>query len=139
MENLSNYKHSELTGQIIKEAYFVYNYLGFGFLESVYEKALEIRLKKAGLIVKRQDSIKVFFEEEVVGKYITDLSVNNKVIVEVKAVEMLHPKHEVQLVNYLKATEIEIGLLINFGENINITRRVLSNEKKIALGNYKKT
>ncbi len=130
MKNYSNYKHSELTSIIIKEAYYVYNYFGFGFLESVYEKALEIRLKKAGLKVICQGKIKVYFEEEIVGVFNSDLLIENTIIVELKAVETLHPRHEVQLVNYLKATEIEVGLLINFGSEIKIIRRVFSNEKK---------
>ncbi len=130
-ENYSNYLHTETTEQIIKAAYYVYNYLGSGFLESVYEKSLELRLKQIGHSVIRQDPIKVYFEEELVGDFRADLVVDDKVIVELKAVEDLHPIHEVQLVNYLKATEIEVGLLINFGNKITIKRRVFSNFRKI--------
>ena len=126
--------HTEITEQIIKAAYYVYNYLGSGFLESVYEKSLELRLKQIGHSVIRQDPIKVYFEEELVGDFRADLIVDEKVIVELKAVEDLHPIHEVQLVNYLKATEIEVGLLINFGNKITIKRRVFSNLKKITEG-----
>jgi len=130
-ENYSNYLHTETTEQIIKAAYYVYNYLGSGFLESVYEKSLELRLKQIGHSVIRQDPIKVYFEEELVGDFRADLIVDDKVIVELKAVEDLHPIYEVQLVNYLKATEIEVGLLINFGNKITIKRRVFSNFRKI--------
>ncbi len=131
MRDYDNYKHSEITSQIIKEAYHVYNVLGYGFLESVYEKSMEIRLKKAGFSVRRQQPIKVFFEGDLVGDFDADIVVNDTVIIELKATHALHAKHEVQLVNYLRATEIEIGLLINFGEEIAIKRRVFSNSKKI--------
>lgn len=134
MRNYDNYKHSEITGQIIKEAYYVYNKLGFGFVESVYENSLEIKLNEAGFSVKKQQPIKVFFEGKLVGEFVADLVVNDVVILELKATQVLHAKHEVQLVNYLKATEIETGLLINFGEEITIKRRVFSNSNK-QLGN----
>ena len=130
MEDYANYKHSELTGQIIKAAYEVFHILGFGFLESVYEKALKIKLEKMEFSVQSQFPIAVYFEKQLVGDFRADLIVNNSVIIELKAVETLHPKHEVQLVNYLKATEIEVGLLINFGEKVSIKRRVLSNNRK---------
>lgn len=91
--------------------------------------ALFIRLKSSGLLVKKQFSISVHFEDELIGEYYADLIVEKKVILEIKAVENLHPAHEVQLVNYLKATNIEVGLLINFGEKLEIKRRVFSNKK----------
>lgn len=127
--NEINYKHSELTERIIKEAYYVYNILGYGFLEKIYVNALFIRLKSSGLFVKKQFPIGVHFENELIGEYYADLIVEKKVILEIKAVENLHPAHEVQLVNYLKATNIEVGLLINFGEKLEIKRRVFSNKK----------
>lgn len=127
--NEINYKHSELTEKIIKEAYYVYNILGYGFLEKIYVNALFIRLKSSGLFVKKQFPIGVHFEDELIGEYYADLIVEKKVILEIKAVENLHPAHEVQLVNYLKATNIEVGLLINFGEKLEIKRRVFSNKK----------
>ena len=126
----NNYKHSELTSQIIKAAYYVYNYFGFGHLESVYEKALQIKLNKMGFKVESQQPIVVYFEETVVGNFRTDLIVEDVVIIEIKAVERLHPRHEVQLVNYLKCTEIEVGLLINFGEQLQLKRKVFDNERK---------
>ena len=139
MSDYSNYKHSEITSVIIKEAYYVYNYLGSGFLESIYEKALAIRLTKAGLKVSLQQPIKVYFEGEIIGDFYADIIVNDNVILELKAVENIHPKHEVQLVNYLKATEIEVGLVINFGEEMEVKRRVFSNHKKVAAKRLPKT
>lgn len=130
MPDYSNHKHSELTSQIIKSVYYVYNYFGFGHLESVYEKALMIKLQQMGLEVKDQEPIKVYFEGALVGNFRADLIVNDLVIIELKAVERLHPRHEVQLVNYLKCTEIEVGLLVNFGEEIKVKRRVFSNDFK---------
>jgi len=121
-----NYKHSELTEKIIKEAYFVFNKLGYGFLEKVYENALYIRLNNQGLKTKQQYPINVFFENELVGEYCADLIVEDKVIVELKAIQELAKIHETQLVNYLKATEIEVGLLINFGPKLEFKRRVLT-------------
>ncbi len=130
MSNYANYKHSDLTSQIIKLAYYVYDYLGYSFVESVYEKSLAKKLREVGFIVETQKHIKVYFEEEIVGDFKADVTVNNCVIIELKAVEKIHPKHEVQLVNYLKSTEIEVGLLINFGEELQIKRRVFSNDRK---------
>ena len=103
-------------------------------MESVYEKSLEFRLKQLGHSVIWQDPIKVYFEEELVGDFRADLIVDNKVIVVLKAVEELNPIHEVQLVGYLKATEIELGLLINFSGKISVKRRVFSNFRKITEG-----
>ncbi len=126
MINSENYKHSDLTQEIIKEAYYVYNHLGTGFVEKVYENALVVRLKKKNFSVKSQYPIKVYFEGEMVGDFIADIIVDDKVIIELKAVKEINPVHEVQLVNYLKATGIEVGLLINFGEKLKFKRRVYS-------------
>jgi len=124
----SNYKHSELTGIILKAFYNVYNELGYGFLEKVYENAMMIELKKMGLVSEKQKPIKVFYEEILVGDYYADIIVENKVILELKAVENICPEHEVQLVNYLKATETEVGLLLNFGPKPQQKRRILTKE-----------
>jgi GxxExxY protein len=129
--NEDNYKHSELTEKIIKEAYFVFNTLGYGFLEKVYENALNKRLNKQELETKQQYPINVFFENELVGEYFADLIVEDKVIIELKAIQELNKIHETQLVNYLKATNIEVGLLINFGPKLEFKRRVLTNNYKI--------
>ena len=123
-----NYKHSVLTKRIISEFYHVYNALGHGFLEKVYENALYKRLCEVGFFVQKQHPVNVLFEGVLVGEYFADLIVDEKVIIEIKAVETLHPAHEVQLVNYLKATEIEVGLLVNFGETLKIKRKVFSNK-----------
>ena len=126
----SNYKHSDITSEIIRAAFEVHKILGYGFLEKVYERSLELVLKKEGFKVQRQYPITVFFLEKSVGDYFADLLVEDVVIVELKAAEALHPKHEVQLVNYLKATEIEVGLLINFGDSVQVKRKVFSNSRK---------
>ena len=120
-------KHSELTGKIIECAYRVHNTLGFGFLETVYQNALLIELTKSGLNVEKEKPIKVLYENQIVGDYIADIIVEEAVILELKAVKELHAVHEVQLVNYLKATVIEVGLLINFGESVQIKRKILDN------------
>ena len=107
---------TELTKKIIGCAFKVYNKLGFGFLESVYEKSLLFELQREGLHAKAQEPIKVYYDNMVVGDFVADIIVNNKVLVELKSVIKLNKAHEVQLVNYLTATKIDIGLLINFGE-----------------------
>ena len=125
-----NYKHSDITEKIIKEAYYVYNKLGFGFLEKVYENALVLRLRKMGLLIKAQYPINVKFDGQIIGKYAADILVEDKVIVELKAVKEIRDIHEVQLINYLKATGIEVGLLINFGEKLKFKRKVLTKNYK---------
>ncbi|MEJ2048528.1 MAG: GxxExxY protein [Calditrichota bacterium] len=124
-------EESELTKKIIGCAYNVYNQLGFGFLESVYEKSLLIELKKEGLKIKAQEPIKVYYEDMVVGDFVADIIVNNKVLVELKSVIKLNKAHEVQLVNYLTATKIDIGLLINFGEEKVEVKRKVREFKKV--------
>ena len=126
-----NYKHSETTNLIIKCFYKVYNALGYGFLEKVYENAMFIELRKCGLFVEKQKQIKVFYENQQVGDYYADLIVSEFIIIEIKAAEALCEEHEFQLINYLKATEIEVGLLINFGKKPEVKRKVFSNTVKI--------
>ncbi|MFP5470473.1 MAG: GxxExxY protein [Bacteroidia bacterium] len=123
-----NYKHSEITEKIIRAFYKVYNALGYGFLEKVYENALFIELKEMGFFVEKQRLIEVFYENQKVGDYYADLIVNKVVIIELKAAESLCEEHEFQLINYLKATEIEVGLLLNFGKNPEFKRKVFSNQ-----------
>ena len=125
-----NYKHSDVTGLIMKAFFNVYNKLGYGFLEKVYEKALMIELKKTGLIHQKQVPIEVFYEGNSVGQYFADIIVNNCVIIEIKAAENLIEEHEAQLTNYLRATEIEVGLLLNFGKEPQYKRKVFSNQYK---------
>jgi GxxExxY protein len=130
MSKSDNYKHSEITDKIIRAYYNVYNSLGFGFLEKVYENAMHIELKSMGLLVERQRKIKVYYEGTEVGEYFADLAVNECVIIELKAAESICEEHEFQLINYLKATEMEVGLLLNFGKKPEIKRKVFSNKKE---------
>ena len=123
-------KHSEITEKIIKAFYKVYNTLGYGFLEKVYENAMVIELHKMGLLVSQQKRIKVYYENEEVGDYYADLLVENSVINELKASKSLSEADESQLINYLKATDIEVGLLLNFGKKAEFRRKVFSNNKK---------
>jgi len=115
----------DITEKIIGCAYKVYNTMGYGFLESVYEKCLLIELRKVGLKSEYQKPIIVNYEGEVVGNFIADIFVEDSIILELKSVKNLAKAHEVQLVNYLVATETNVGLLINFGEDkVEIKRKV---------------
>lgn len=127
---MSEYLYQDLTSKIISCFYKVYNTLGFGFLEKVYENALLIELAKNGLFVERQKPIKVHYEDKLVGEYFADLIVENKIIIELKAAESLIEEHELQLINYLKATDIELGLLLNFGKKPEIRRKIFSNNQR---------
>jgi GxxExxY protein len=129
MDN-TNYLHSELSEQIINAFFHVYKALGFGFPEKVYENSLAITLRKRGFSVSQQHPVKVYFEGEEVGEYFADLVVDDKFIIELKSVEEIHSRHEVQLVNYLRATAVEVGLVLNFGEKPEIKRRVFTNDRK---------
>jgi len=124
------YLHSELTKSIIGCYYKVYNALGYGFLEKVYENALKKELLKAGHVVEAQKQIKVYYDNDVVGEYYADLVVDNKVILELKAAETLVAEHEVQIINYLRATDMEVGLLQNFGKEPQVVRRAFENKYK---------
>ena len=108
-------EYEELTHKIIACAYTVFNQLGFGFLESVYRKAMVIELTKASFRVEEEKPLKVYYDEHVVGNFSADLFVEDTVVVELKSVQNTAKEHEVQLVNYLNAIKEEIGLLINFG------------------------
>ena len=122
--------HKEITDQILKSFYKVYNELGFGFLEKVYENALVIELQRSGLNWHKQRPVEVFYDKINVGTYYADVVVNDVVIIELKAAECLVGAHELQLVNYLKATQIEVGLLLNFGKTPSFKRKIFSNDKK---------
>ena len=122
--------HKDITDKIIKAFYKVYTELGFGFLEKVYENALFMELIAMGLFCKKQKQIKVYYKGRIVGEYFSDIIVNGCVIVELKAAESLCEEHELQLINYLKATEIEVGLLLIFGKNPEFKRKLLTNDKK---------
>ncbi|MEL6721470.1 MAG: GxxExxY protein [Bacteroidota bacterium] len=122
--------HEDITGEIIKAFYKVHNVLGYGFLEKIYENAMMIELRKQGLSAKKQEPIIVYYDGQIVGDYRADILVEDTVILELKAVKEIIEKHEVQLVNYLKATEIEVGLLLNFGETPQVKRKIFHNEFK---------
>jgi len=122
--------HKELTSRIIHCFYTVYNTLGFGFLEKVYEKALMIELLKNGIKAEKQKPITVYYQDEIVGEYFADIMVEDTVILELKATEFLVMEHELQLINYLKATDKEIGLLLNFGKKPEFRRKIFTNDKK---------
>ncbi|MBI3586239.1 MAG: GxxExxY protein [Ignavibacteriales bacterium] len=122
--------HSDITDDIIRTFFRVYNSLGYGFLEKVYENAMVIALEQTKHSVKQQHPIKVYFEEKLIGEYFADLLVDDKVIVELKTSETIAKEHEAQLLNYLKATQNEVGLLLNFGKKPEFKRRVFSNSNK---------
>ena len=127
---MNEYLYRDLTEKIIKCFYSVYDELGYGFLESVYESALIVELENIGLKIEAQKELEVFYKSVSVGKYRSDIIVENKVIVELKAITQLSKIHEVQLVNYLRATGIEIGLLVNFGEKLNFKRKIFRNKNQ---------
>ncbi len=124
------YAHSELTESIIGTFYEVYNELGHGFLESVYETAMCIALRSKGLTVERQCAVPVWFRGEQIGNFCADLVVNKSVILELKAARTLEPAHIAQLLNYLRATTIEVGLVLNFGPRANVRRLLFTNDRK---------
>jgi len=121
--------HKDLCDKIIKSFYKVYNTLGYDFLEKVYENALKIEFKKQGLKVIYQMPIKVYYEKEIIGEYYSDFCIENKIIVELKALDKLSEAHEAQLINYLKATGFEVGLLLNFGLEPQFKRKIFTHNK----------
>ena len=127
--------HKDLTDTILKVYYDVYNELGFGFLEKVYQNSMYLELKAKGFYVEPQKRIKVYFKGVEVGEYFADLVVNESVILELKATECIVQEFEFQLINYLKATEIEVGLLLNFGKKPEFRRKVFENSRKKSLKN----
>ena len=122
--------HAEITDSILKAFYKVYNTLGYGFLEKVYENSMRIELTNMHLIVDQQRNIKVYYDNDQVGDYYADPPVNGLIIVELKAAENICEEHEAQLLNYLKATNIEVGLLLNFGKEPQFRRKYFTNDKK---------
>ncbi|MEJ2195342.1 MAG: GxxExxY protein [Ignavibacteriaceae bacterium] len=123
--------HQQITDKIIKCFYEVYNILGYGFLEKVYENALYNELILSNLRCERQKKIEVFYKESQVGEYYADILVENKIILELKAAEAICEEHEFQLINYLKATNLEVGLLLNFGKKPGIKRKIFTNDRKL--------
>ena len=124
------YKHTDITELVIKGFYRVYNALGYGFLEKVYGNALAAELRRTGLDLVQEAPITVYYEGEVVGQYSADLLVASAVIIELKAVRTLLGEHEAQLLNYLKATPYEVGLLLNFGPQPEVKRKAFDNSRK---------
>ena len=129
--------HKTITDAVLKIYFDVYNQLGSGFLEKVYQNAMYFELKNKGFKVEAQKQIKVYFRKQLVGEYYADLIVEDKVIVELKATELLMNVHVAQTLNYLKATEIEVGLLLNFGEEPEFKRMIYTNDRKINLKNQR--
>jgi len=128
-------KHAEVTEKIIGIFYDVYNELGYGFLECVYEESLVIALRQAGLAVSRQVPLPVWFRGHKVGEFRADLLVENNVLVELKSARSLDNTHEAQLLHYLKSTEVEVGMLLNFGARPQFRRLLFDNERKKIRGN----
>ena len=127
---MTDYLHSDLTSGVIKAFYDVYNELGFGFLEKVYENALAMELRQRGFTVDQQAPLPVWYHGHQVGAYYADLVVNGCVILELKAAESLVEDHEKQLLNYLKASDIEVGLLLNFGHKPEVRRTIYETARK---------
>ena len=122
--------HKEITEKIIKSFYKVYNTLKYGFLEKVYENAMAIELRKMGFDVKCQYPVHVYYDNKIIGEYYADIIVNDIVVIELKATNSILEEHECQLINYLKAAEIELGLLMNFGKEAEYKRKVFMNKNK---------
>ena len=124
------FPHRDITEKIIGVFYDVYNELGFGFLESVYQSAMTLALRAVGLTVEPQVKLPVFFRGEAVSEFVADILVERVVILELKAVDQFCDAHEAQLLNYLKASSVEVGLLLNFGPKPRLKRLAFSNERK---------
>lgn len=130
MQNRILMKYEEITEKIIQAYFKVYNTLGFGFLEKVYLNAMFIELVALGFKVEKEKKILVYYFGNIVGDYNADLIVENIIAVELKAIEYLVEENEHQLINYLKATKIEVGLLLNFGKKPQVKRKIFDNDKK---------
>jgi GxxExxY protein len=128
-------KHADLTEKIIGVFYDVYNELGYGFLEFVYEGSLVIALHQAGLAANRQIVLPVWFRGQKVGEFRADLLVENSVLLELKSARSLEPAHEAQLLHYLESAEVEVGMLLNFGARPQFRRLLFDNERKKIRGN----
>ena len=125
-----DFKSKELTEKIIEIFYRVYNKLGYGFLEKIYENAIMLEFEREGIPAVSQFAIKVVYEDKIIGEYFADILVDNKVIIEIKAAKSIAIENEAQLLNYLKATKIEVGILFNFGPKADIKRKVFDNIRK---------
>lgn len=123
---MQEYLYEDITGEIIGSAFEVYKKLGYGFLEKVYERALVVELKERSINFEVQKPIRISYKGQNVGDYIADLLVDEKVIVELKVEKEYNPRHEAQLINYLKATNLKVGLLINFGHDKCKPKRIVN-------------
>lgn len=135
MQMSNNLLHKSITDSILKTFYEIYNGLGHGFLEKVYQNAMYFQLKSLGYKIEAQKRINVYFKGQLVGEYYADLIVEDVVIVELKTAELLMNIHIAQVINYLKATPIEVGMLLNFGEEPEFKRIIYTNDRKINLKN----
>ena len=122
--------HEQLSSSILNCFYTVYNTLGHGFLEKVYQNALALEFNRRELLAEKQRQINVYYDGVLVGEYFADIVVNGCVILELKAADGIAPEHEAQLINYLKATDMELGFVLNFGPNPQFIRRIFTNDKK---------
>ncbi|TRX01896.1 GxxExxY protein [Flavobacterium gawalongense] len=127
---MANFLHKSLSDSILKAYYEVYNELGYGFLEKVYQNAMYFELKSQGFKVEAQKQIKVYYKSQLVREYFADLIIEDSITVELKACECLMDEHKAQLLNYLKATKVEIGILLNFGTTPEFKRLIYTNERK---------
>jgi GxxExxY protein len=122
--------HQELTGEILKAFYAIHNRMGFGFAEKIYENSLSIELEEMGHKCVQQHPISVYYKGQIVGQYFADILVDDLIIIELKAAELIVSEHEAQLINYLKATKYEVGMLLNFGAEAKFKRKVFANARK---------
>lgn len=123
-------RHQDLTEKIIKSFYTVYNDLGYGFSEKVYENAMIVELQLMGLTAVQQQRMEVFYRGNNIGLYFADIVVNDAVIIELKSCEKIADVHEAQLLNYLKASEMQVGLVMNFGPSATFRRKIFTNDRK---------
>ena len=126
-------RHSEVTGKILGAFFELHKELGLGFSEKIYESALEVLRTEVGLFVEKQKDIFVYFHGRIIGEYKADMIINGVVLLEIKSVEKLIDAHDAQLLNYLKSTEIEVGLLLNFGRQAEFRRKIYDNPRKGSL------
>jgi GxxExxY protein len=128
-------KHGELTDKIIGVFYDVYNELGHGFLESTYSEAMAFALAESGLLIRREVAVPVWFRQKKIAQYFADIVVENTVLLELKTARAIESAHEAQLLHYLRATEIGVGLLLNFGLRPQFSRLLFDNQRKKIRGN----
>ncbi len=134
---MSDLLHKEISSPVLKIFYEVYNQLGYGFLEKVYQNSMYLELKAQGFKVEAQKQIKVYYKNQVVGEYYADLIIEDKIIVELKACECLISSHITQLLNYLRCTNIEVGFVLNFGEDPEFKRIIYTNNRKTTIKNQR--